>query len=749
MYTSHEACCRILGRTSKAVILKNNQTHIPFILAAVTFAIAIFLSKVGINALNPLNDQWLMASGSDWTPDYMAWGFYRNAEWSFPLGIFTGYSYPEQVSIGLTGAIPLLAVPLKLFSPILPDTFQHFGIWLLLCYILQALFSYKLLSLWGIKDRILLALGSCFFVISYTLLDRIAHTNLCGHWEILAGLCIYFSTDHKHSWWKHGLVIFASVWTHPYLIVFTVFIAWADFIKIWITKKVNFIKVGLYFIASLMFVMAAWFLIGNHILESDQAKGEGFGVFSANLNTFFTPKTDGGIMPALPRYYETQFEGVAYLGIGILVSLLFLPFLFFKKLTRFPSINSFKWPILVLALGMFFFSLSNQISLNDKLLMYYKLPEWAMDKASILRASGRYVWLIYYLILGAFIYVISNIEMKKHYKYAWLGIVLVINVADFWPQIKPNSYTHQYHPVIENFESDFWNEVIAVADDFIMFPPHHRNYRKYADDMAFAEVAMKNKRNFNSGHLARFNSKLRNQYTTGIRDTLETMPDLFDNKTLITSKTHLPVFSQLVEAGNHRIFEVNSYYAFIPIKGNYMRAHENMEQQFYRDTLSLQKENFGVYTQRNKNNYLLFAVMDEASSKMRSCEDFITYTQNTGSKMMDLNFRESYISIIKGDQVMYEAFGRDAESATVKLDTILSFGGEKKLIELFSADKNNGNEARIFVEGKNYAVNDRGLNIVSLDENGEVVESTHFDTFQQCHHQSEKSALYYVVWRRK
>ena len=188
-----------MGRTSKSIILKNNQSHIPFILIAIGFAILIVLSKVGIDAINPLNDQWLMTSGSDWTPDYMAGGFYRNAEWNFPLGVFTGYSFPEQVSIGLTGAIPLVAVPLKILDPILPDQFQHFGLWLLLCYILQAIFSYHLLRLWGIKDRMLLALGSCMFVISYTLLDRIAHTNLCAHWEILAGLCLYFSPRYKNS----------------------------------------------------------------------------------------------------------------------------------------------------------------------------------------------------------------------------------------------------------------------------------------------------------------------------------------------------------------------------------------------------------------------------------------------------------------------------------------------------------------------------------------------------------------------
>jgi hypothetical protein len=127
----------------------------------------------------------------------------------------------------------------------------------------------------------------------------------------------------------------------------------------------------------------------------------------------------------------------------------------------------------------------------------------------------------------------------------------------------------------------------------------------------------------------------------------------------------------------------------------------------------------------------------------------VQFINNAKSKLLNLNFRESYIGIVKDDEMIYESFGRDSENSIVQLDTVLQFQDNKKLIEIFSADKNNGNEARIFVGGKNYAVNDRGLNIVSINEQGAVEESTHFDTFQQCHHQSEKSELYYVIWKRK
>ena len=104
---------------------------------------------------------------------------------------------------------------------------------------------------------------------------------------------------------------------------------------------------------------------------------------------------------------------------------------------------------------------------------------------------------------------------------------------------------------------------------------------------------------------------------------------------------------------------------------------------------------------------------------------------------------------MKGEELIYEAFGRDFKNSSVQLDTTLQFQNQEKLIEIFSADMDNGNEARIFVEGVDYSINDRGLNIVSLDEQGNITETTCFDTYQQCHHQSEKSSLYYDLWRKE
>lgn len=711
------------------------------------------MSKIGIDALNPLNDVWLMSSGSDRTPDYMAWAYYRNSDWHFPLGLFAGYSFPETVSIGLTGAIPLLAVPAKMLSGVLPEVFQYFGLWLLLCYILQAVFSYKLLENLGLRNEWLLALSSCMLVISYTFLDRIAHMNLCAHWQILAGLCLYFSSDSKSSWWKHGLLVFASVWTHPYLIVFTISIAFADFFKHGLVNLQSWLRVGLNMLLMIVVIVIAWLLIGNHIMDSEQAKAEGFGVFSANLNTFFTAKTEGGILPPLPRYHETQFEGVAYLGLGVLVSMLFFPFLWYKNLLKIPKWNMRFLPILILAIAMFIFSLSNQITLNDQLIWHYQLPPSLMEIASILRGSGRYVWLIHYLLLSGILVLISTSRIKNTYKYIWLFAMLLVTVIDFWPQIKPDTYISEPRQIIKGFQAEFWEDVIAMSDKFIMYPPHTRNYKKYCDDMAFAEIAVKNKLTFNSGHLARFDLALRKKYRQGLKDTLSNYPQFLDSTTIVTSGKYLEDFHNLINLGSHEILEANEYYAFVPHNSRFLADRERTISSFTPDSVHVTTEEFGAFAQRNQGAYLLISVKNEASRKLHTCSEIISFFNDTGSRAAELAYTEAYVGIFKDGELLAEKFGNSQDNGKVTIDTLLYFdqddGRQKKLVEIYSADVENGNEARIFVGDENLAVNYRGLNIVTLDSSGELLESTRFDTYSHCHHNSEKSELHYKIWRRK
>jgi len=137
---------------------------IPIFLGILCFAIVC-----GFNATNPLNEEWLFGGG-DATQHYLGWLFFRNSPWAWPPGLNPMYGIGLNNSIVFTDSIPLLAIPFKALSPILPNTFQYLGMWAFLCFILQAWFAWKLVSLFS-RDLLICAMCTGLFIFSVPMLS--------------------------------------------------------------------------------------------------------------------------------------------------------------------------------------------------------------------------------------------------------------------------------------------------------------------------------------------------------------------------------------------------------------------------------------------------------------------------------------------------------------------------------------------------------------------------------------------------
>ena len=139
-----------------------------------------FVLIYGLRVLDPTYDDWLLRGG-DLTQHYIGWEFFRSSEWKFPIGLMDRISYPNDVSVIFTDSIPVFAVIFKAFSPILPTTFQYFGWWELLCFILQAVYSAKLLYCFT-RDKVLSVFGSILFVVAPVFITRVFfHTALSSY----------------------------------------------------------------------------------------------------------------------------------------------------------------------------------------------------------------------------------------------------------------------------------------------------------------------------------------------------------------------------------------------------------------------------------------------------------------------------------------------------------------------------------------------------------------------------------------
>ena len=112
----------------KEKILKWAKVHKIALLTILSGLIGaiVFILIYGVKVLDVTRTEWLYRGG-DLQQHYYGWEFFRKSEWTFPIGNFNTLSYPNYASIIFTDSIPLFAVIFKIFSGILPQTFQYFG----------------------------------------------------------------------------------------------------------------------------------------------------------------------------------------------------------------------------------------------------------------------------------------------------------------------------------------------------------------------------------------------------------------------------------------------------------------------------------------------------------------------------------------------------------------------------------------------------------------------------------------------
>lgn len=138
----------------------HSSLWIPILLGTI-----LFVAQGGLSILAPSNTAWLMRGLLDPETNLFGWEYFRKTPWlQFPLGANPEYGMELGSSIVFSDSLPLFALPFKLLDPLLPETFQYFGLWVLTCILLHAVFSYLLLAHF-ISNRWLLGLGTALLLL--------------------------------------------------------------------------------------------------------------------------------------------------------------------------------------------------------------------------------------------------------------------------------------------------------------------------------------------------------------------------------------------------------------------------------------------------------------------------------------------------------------------------------------------------------------------------------------------------------
>ena len=478
------------------------QSFLPILLG-----LSVCLIVIGLSPLNPLNTHWLQGN-TDPTQHYLGWVFFRSSPWTFPLGLNPLYGLDISSSIVFSDSIPLLAILFKPISGLLPTPFQYFGIWLLLCFILQAWFAWKLMNLISTSLWVnLVATG--IFLFAPVMLFRIGlHAALVGQFVILAGLYLNLRPRQKQGtlWWT--LLLTCSVLIHFYLFVMVLVLWLCNLMKNFVGRERSLsleIQCCAREISIIIFcVGVAMWQAGYFLLGPKSAAAEGYGLYKFTILSLFDSNGWSYLLPEIPNGFDAG-EGFNYLGLGLLFLALFAGLALLKgKIKLVPLMRH--WPFLLIGiLGLIIFSLSNQIAIGIWTISY-PLPQSLLDLASALRSSGRLFWPAYYLLIFLFIYLVIR-SFKPKQSLIILSVALALQALDTsagWLPIRNYLQVASSSPYRSPLISPAWKQLAQCYTKVLRVPIGN----SLADWSVFANYAASYGLGTNSVFLSRVEGKI-------------------------------------------------------------------------------------------------------------------------------------------------------------------------------------------------------------------------------------------------
>lgn len=374
---------------------------------AIAVGVLSFGIVYGYGVLDPTRDNWLLAVyNDDLVQHYAGWVAFQKSPWHFPLGLADRMAYGTYITY--TDSIPLVAILVKFLLDLVgyTGTFQYFGLYALLCFVLQA-FVTGLLVRRKSHDLVLQGLAMVLFCFTPVLLDRtLRHTALGSHWMILLAIYAFLrSRDRGYRWypWLFYLLGFLAITIHPYFIPMTMIFALITVVQGIVHRK----SIPHALFALVLFGGNLWTCakVGEAIgalNTSYKIERLGYGNFSMNLNGPINPTSAAGyrwsaFLPQLPILIKNS-DGFVYLGVGVMLLALGC----FVAVVRRHQLGAFlraNWFCLLALAGMTLFAVSNVVTFNDQLVVTIPLSEDVVRLCGIFRASSRMFYTVIYAVM--------------------------------------------------------------------------------------------------------------------------------------------------------------------------------------------------------------------------------------------------------------------------------------------------------------------------------------------------------------
>lgn len=418
----------LVSRVKLNLFFQNSCT--PILIGVLSFVLV-----VGATPLNPRNIAWL-DGGGDSTTYYLGWAFYRYGPWSFPLGLNPLYGLNIGSSIVFSDSIPLLALILKPFSSWLSDPFQYLGIWLFICFLLQAYFSWLLVGLIN-QCYLFRVLSTCLIVFAPPMLFRVfMHAPLASHFIVLAALYLNLRSQKNHRVLAWLALLAASVLINFYLFAMA-FALWITNLVdgVWAQKTISKNHALLELIGiSALITLCFW--QGGYLELGSSGVFWGFGFYRMNLFSLFNPMGWSHVLDVMYQSSIGDYEGFNYLGLGLIgllaVTIFKIPLIkinLWKHCTRHPAL------VLVL-IGLTVLAITNQVGIGSFNFIIPISPN-IESLLNIFRSSGRLFWPVWYLFVLVILFSIDRITNKKTVTiilFCAVFVQIIDTSAKWWPR---------------------------------------------------------------------------------------------------------------------------------------------------------------------------------------------------------------------------------------------------------------------------------------------------------------------------
>jgi hypothetical protein len=458
-------------------------------LLAGLFGAFVYLAVAGPAPLDVTNTAWIYRQ-ADIAGSYTGWTLYRDAPWSAQIAANPDYGIDFGGSILFSDAVPLMALPLKAISAVLPDTFQYFGLWTFASFVLQGAFGWFLMGK-ATPDRLAQLLGAMLLALAPIYIYRLVsctHMSLTAHWLVLGALYLCLPPHSRRSalWW--GMLLGAAAFVHAYIFCMVATLWLADLIR----------RVGsggarggaIEFAAVAAAVAAAVVVTGVWAGPSGEQQG-GFGWYKMNVLSFMDPEPWTShrygsrpawsfVLPDVPNW-GGDYEGFAYLGLGGLFLMAAAAWALWRRWRELPWRNALPyWPLAGALIGLVVFALSRNVTIGN-FNLYAWWPSPLHDLGEVFRATGRFIWPLYYVAFVAAVFLLGRHVQGRVLSVA-LAAIVVVQAADTSPGwMQESQYLrHSGSGYQTPLASPFWRAA-AERYDYVRQAPHLNGEGRYLD----------------------------------------------------------------------------------------------------------------------------------------------------------------------------------------------------------------------------------------------------------------------------